>query len=186
MNWKRCSPSRRKAADFSSRLTAKATSLAASYWQLDRNTGNWAFQRSNSLPATAYTTAPSADGAFQAGKEVCVIGGGNTALQDAVLLSGICKTVHIIQDLPELTGERLACLSVSTKNNVTVTTSTVVDALLGETLFRCPARNTKTGQVKELPVSGIFVAIGQVPENTAFAPVASLDERGYLVSGEDC
>lgn len=127
------------------------------------------------------------DGAFQAGKEVCVIGGGNTALQDAVLLSGICKTVHIIQDLPELTGEQRLVSALAQKNNVTVTTSTVVDALLGEDAFSgVRLRNTKTGQVKELPVSGIFVAIGQVPENTAFAPVASLDERGYLVSGEDC
>ena len=127
------------------------------------------------------------DGAFQAGQEVAVIGGGNTALQDAVFLSQICKKVHILQDLPYLTGEKRLADQLLQKENVTVTTSTVVQTLLGQDhLTGLELRNTQTGEVSRLSVSGAFVAIGQVPENEPFSNLAQLDARGYFAAGEDC
>lgn len=127
------------------------------------------------------------DGAFYADKRIAIVGGGNTALQETVMLSDICEHVTVVQNLPMLTGEQKLVDIVNAKENVTVITETVVDALLGEGSLRALSlRNTATGEVTELSVDGVFVAIGQVPENAPFASVTALDERGYIRAGEDC
>ena len=127
------------------------------------------------------------DGAFYKDKEVAVIGGGNTALQEAVMLSELCKKVTLVQNLSFFTGEKKLLNLLEKKDNVEFITSSVVCGLEGEdTLSAVKIKNTETNEEKTIFVDGIFVAIGQVPENEPFRSVASLDEYGYIVSGEEC
>ncbi|MBQ4154131.1 MAG: FAD-dependent oxidoreductase [Clostridia bacterium] len=127
------------------------------------------------------------DGAFYKGKTVAVVGGGNSALQEAVLLSDGCEKVYIVQNLGFLTGEGRLVNEVSNKNNIEIILSTVVTSINGETKFEgLGLKNTETGEETALKVDGVFVAIGQQPENEPFKTVVALDERGYISSGEDC
>ena len=127
------------------------------------------------------------DGAFYKGKNVAVIGGGNTALQDAVLLSEGCSHVTVVQNLSVLTGESSLISALKKRDNVSYIYDTVVEGLVGETSLKAiKLKNTATGERSELSVDGMFVAIGQVPENEPFKNVAPLDERGYIVANEDC
>ena len=127
------------------------------------------------------------DGAFYKGKTVAIIGGGNTALQEAVLLSEGCKKVYLVQNLDFLTGEGALQVSVSKRENVEVILSSVVLELVGESEIRgVKIMNVNDGVESTLEVDGIFVAIGQQPENEPFASVVELDERGYIAAGEDC
>ena len=125
------------------------------------------------------------DGAFYQGQHVAVIGGGNTALQEIALLSDLCSKVTVVQNLAFLTGEQSMLDVLKTKQNVEYLFSTVVDAYLGEdSLEGVRLLNTETGELSELKVDGLFLAIGTEPENQPFAKVAQIDERGYLISDE--
>ena len=125
------------------------------------------------------------DGAFYQGRHVAVIGGGNTALQEIVLLSDVCAHVTVVQNLAFLTGEQSLMDTLKTKQNIDYLFSTVVDGYVGEDeLEAVRLRNTETGELSELKVDGLFLAIGTEPENAPFAKVAQIDERGYIVSDE--
>ena len=127
------------------------------------------------------------DGAFHAGENVAVIGGGNSALQEAVMLSDICRSVTVIQNLDRLTGEGSLIEDLAGRENVRIVYSTLLERLDGEEkLTAIGLCNTVTGEHTTLPIDAVFVAIGQVPENEPFAELCELDERGYLASGEDC
>ena len=110
------------------------------------------------------------DGAFYKGKTVAVIGGGNSALQDAVLLSESCPKVYVIQNLAFLTGETRLVNILEKRDNVEFIYSSVVRGIIGGDTFRgIDIENTETGAKTSLNVDGMFVAIGQVPENEPFA-----------------
>ena len=127
------------------------------------------------------------DGAFYKGKTVAIIGGGNTALQEAVLLSDGCKKVYVVQNLDFLTGEGALQVSVSKRDNVEVILSSVVTELCGDSeITGIKIKNEKTGEETVLTLDGIFVAIGQVPENKAFENIVKLDSYGYVSAGENC
>ena len=127
------------------------------------------------------------DGAFFAGQEVAIVGGGNTALQEAVMLSDLCKKVTVIQNLGFLTGEGKLVSAVKEKANVDVICNTVLTALNGEgKLQSICLKNTESGEESTLRVDGVFVAIGQKPENEPFADVVSLNQNGYIVAAENC
>lgn len=125
------------------------------------------------------------DGAFYKDKTVAVIGGGNSALQEAVLLSDICKKVYVVQNLAFLTGETKLQDDLNGRSNVEFILSATVDSIIGDTDFK-GINITADGEKRELLCDGIFVAIGQVPENQPFADAVALDERGYITAGEDC
>lgn len=127
------------------------------------------------------------DGAFYSGKTVAVIGGGNSALQEAILLSEGCKKVTVIQNLSVLTGEGRLADILYAKENVDIVCDTVVDSFIvdGE-LKGIKIKNTVSGEVSDLLCDGVFVAVGLIPENAAFDGITALDGRGYFASGEDC
>ncbi len=125
------------------------------------------------------------DGAFYADQTVAVIGGGNSALQEAVLLSDICKKVTIVQNLDYLTGEGKLVSLLEKRENVDYIYGAVVDKFLGTDELTGLILDQKGTKIR-LDVDGVFVAIGQVPVNDAFANVATLDTRGYIAAGEDC
>ena len=127
------------------------------------------------------------DGAFYKDKTVAIIGGGNTALQEAVLLSEGCKKVYVVQNLDFLTAEGSLVSAIEKRDNVEVILSSVATELVGDTEIKgLRLMNLETAQESTLTLDGIFVAIGQIPENEQFKNVVSLDERGYVKAGEDC
>lgn len=125
------------------------------------------------------------DGAFFAKSDVAVIGGGNTALQDAVLLSEICRSVTIVQNLETLTGERALAQKLEKTPNVTIICNATVESFCGENKLEAIVIN-ENGVQKTLKVSGVFVAIGQVPENEPFSDVVDIDDYGYITANETC
>lgn len=126
------------------------------------------------------------DGAFYRNKTVAVVGGGNSALQEAILLSELAEKVYVIQNLDFLTGEKKLCDQLERIDNVEVITGTVIESFLGDSELIGVVIKNKTGESTELSLDGLFVAIGLIPQNDAFKNVLSLDERGYAVIGEDC
>lgn len=127
------------------------------------------------------------DGAFYQNKTVALVGGGNSALQEAILLSESCKKVYVIQNLDVLTGEVRLQEILRQRENVEIVTGTVVASVRdGEEFHGIVIRNVASGAESTLALDGMFVAIGLVPENDAFAAQVRLDERGYFAVGEDC
>ncbi len=128
------------------------------------------------------------DGAFYAGQETIMVGGGNSALQEALLLSEVCSRVTVVQNLPFFTGEKKLADALTAKANVEAIFGCVVDAYLQENgqLTGMVIRNTETGEKRTLTCDGAFLAVGLVPENEAFARFVQLDERGYFDVDEHC
>ena len=127
------------------------------------------------------------DGAFYAGKRIAVIGGGNSALQEAVMLSDICEKVTVIQNLGVLTGEKRLADKLHAKDNVSFIYNSVVTALEGDReLSSIVIKNTETNESTRLPFDGVFVCIGQIPENGAFSDLVELNDYGYIEASEDC
>ena len=127
------------------------------------------------------------DGAFYKGKTVAIIGGGNTALQEAILLSDGCEKVYVIQNLAFFTGEKNLASRLYARDNIEVMFSTVVTGIIEDGSFRgIKIKNTETNVESELMLGGMFVAIGQVPENKPFENVTTLNDYGYIEAGEDC
>ncbi len=127
------------------------------------------------------------DGAFYIDKTVAVIGGGNSALQEALLLCDLAKKVYVVQNLDFLTGEKKLCDQLYEKQNAEVITGSVVESFLGDKdLSGIRIKTTASGDMTDLKVDGVFVAIGLVPQNEPFNNVLKLDGRGYAVSDENC
>ena len=128
------------------------------------------------------------DGAFYKGQSVAVIGGGNSALQEAVLLSEGCTKVTLVQNLAYFTGEAKLLDILKSRDNVEFITSSVVDSIIadGSTFKGIKIKNDESGEISELLCDGMFVAIGLAPENDMFADLAKLNQWGYFDSAEDC
>ena len=126
------------------------------------------------------------DGAFYEGKTVAVIGGGNSALQEAILLSDLAKKVYVVQNLEFLTGEEKLQEQLKAKDNVEVILGTVVKELLGDSELVGIKVENNSGEARTLDIDGMFVAIGLVPQNEPFAEYIALNNWGYAEAGEDC
>ncbi len=127
------------------------------------------------------------DGAFYKDKTVAVIGGGNSALQEALLLSETCKQVHIVQNLATLTGEEQLVKALEAKDNVDMTFNTVVTGLEGDgELSAILLKNEKDGTTARMELDGMFVAIGLIPDNDVAKGLIPLDAYGYIPADESC
>ncbi len=128
------------------------------------------------------------DGAFYTDQDVAMVGGGNSALQEALLLSEMCRKVTVVQNLDHFTGEKKLADALMEKENVEVLFSTLVTEYVTEGGALCGLRlqNVESGQKSEIRVDGVFLAVGLMPENEAFAEFAELNNWGYFDSGEDC
>ena len=128
------------------------------------------------------------DGDFYAGKTVCVAGGGNSALQEAILLSEKCKEVILLQDLPRFTGEERLQQALFARENVRGIVNTKIEALVTEAgeLRGVEYSDRDTGERQTVACDGLFVAIGLIPENEPYKELAELNAWGYFDSDESC
>jgi len=128
------------------------------------------------------------DGAFYAGQDVAMIGGGNSALQEALLLADVCKSVTVVQNLAFFTGEQKLADALVQKDNVKVLFSTVVSEYETENgkLTGLKLHNDATGAESSIQVDGAFLAVGLMPENEPFAALEKLNDWGYFDTDESC
>lgn len=127
------------------------------------------------------------DGAFFKNKTVAVCGGGNTALEDAEVLSDIADKVYLVHRRDEFRADATNVKRVKAKKNVELVLDSVVTAINGERFIQgIEVENKKTSEKRELKIDGLFVAIGQMPENDIFKDIVKLNKAGYIESGEDC
>ncbi|MDO4260747.1 MAG: FAD-dependent oxidoreductase [Eubacteriales bacterium] len=144
-------------------------------------------EREQEMTGKGISYCATCDGMFFRGKDVAVVGGGSTALEDAAFLANYCGTVYVIHRRDAFRGEDRLVRALEKKENVTYVMDSQVVALNGEeTLRSVTVENKKTKERTELPVSGLFIAIGQMPDNGAFAELVELDPAGYVRAGEDC
>lgn len=127
------------------------------------------------------------DGAFFKDKEVAVVGGGDTALQSALFLSAVCSRVHLVHRRTAFRAEAALVRRVEAAENVRLLTPYTVRRLCGTTeLEGIELTPADGGETLSLPVEGLFVAVGQLPDNELFSGLVRLDEAGYVAAGEDC
>ena len=127
------------------------------------------------------------DGMFFRGRDVAVVGGGNTALEDAMFLSNYCNKVYIIHRREKLRGEEKIAKAISEKDNIEMVWNSNVIKILGDNQVEgITVKNSVDGTEKNIKVSGLFIAVGQEPDNYDFQSVIKLDEKGYVIAGEDC
>jgi thioredoxin reductase (NADPH) len=127
------------------------------------------------------------DGMFFRRREVAVVGGGNTAVQDALVLAEYCSRVYLIHRRNELRAERNLAEQMKEKENIEFIGETVIEELQGEeALQSLTLRNVSTGAIEYLPVAALFEAIGQLPQNAAFSHLVELDEDGYFITDNAC
>lgn len=126
------------------------------------------------------------DGAFFRKKVTAVIGGGDVALEDAIFLSRMCEKVYLIHRRDEFRGAKSIQEQVFSRGNIEVVWDTVVERITGtEKVEALAVKNVKTGEEREISVSGVFVAVGITPASQAFEGLVEMD-HGYIKAGEDC
>lgn len=144
-------------------------------------------EREEELTGKGVSYCATCDGAFFKGSDVAVVGGGNTALEDALFLSNYCSKVYVIHRRDEFRGDKSDVDKLGTKENVELVLNSTVEELLGEDkLEGIRVRNAADDKLTELKVAGVFIAVGQMPDNERFRSIVELDEKGYIVAGEDC
>lgn len=127
------------------------------------------------------------DGAFFKGRETAVVGGGNTALEDAIYLAALSSKVHLIHRRDTFRGSQILVDRVLALSNIEIHYDCIPVSVEGDdAVTGFNIKNVKTEETKTLPVGGIFVAVGTVPDNQRFLPLVDLDEAGYILAGEDC
>lgn len=128
------------------------------------------------------------DGAFYKDKDICVVGGGNSAMQEIVHLSDICKSITVIQNLPGFTGEKKLEEKILAMPNVTTVFNTLVEGFESSNgeITGLNIKNAVNGEKSTVKTEGVFVAIGHAPENQPFASVCKINDYGYISAGEDC
>ena len=127
------------------------------------------------------------DGMFFRNRDVAVVGGGNTALEDALFLSDYCNKVYIIHRRDAFRGEKQLEESLKAKDNVVFLLNRVVEEIQGkEALESIIVKETDGEKSDKISINGLFIAVGQVPDNKTFSNIVELDEYGYIAAGEDC
>ncbi len=141
-------------------------------------------EREEELTGMGVSYCAVCDGAFFKGLTVAVAGGGSSALQDAIMLSDTCEKVYLIYR-SSIRGEQALEETLRRRSNVEFVPGGVITELKGEFELEAISVKTPDGE-REIPVNGLFVAVGYAPDNGPFADVIDIDAWGYAASGEDC
>ena len=127
------------------------------------------------------------DGAFFKNKDVAVVGGGDVAVEDAIFLSRICKKVYVIHRRDEFRAIKSSVNKLLENNNVEVLRDNVVEIIYGsETVETLNIKNVKTDEASSLSVSGVFIAVGYIPNSDIYKDSVATDVGGYIIAGENC
>ena len=126
------------------------------------------------------------DGMFFRGKTVAVVGGGNSAAADALLLSRVAKKVYVIHRRDTLRATKVYHEPLMRAENVEFCWNCVADEFLhDDKLTGLRLRDVKSGEVRDLTLDGVFVSVGRIPESALVAGQIDLDPQGYIIAGED-
>ena len=126
------------------------------------------------------------DGSFYKGMDVAVVGGGNTAFEDAIYLSRICNKVYLIHRRDEFRADDILQKEAKAISNIELVVNSVVDDIVGK--FEVDAvkiKNVKSDEVRDIPVSGVFVAVGTIPNSGLVKDVVKLDDYGYVMTDKN-
>ncbi len=126
------------------------------------------------------------DGNFYKKKEVAVVGGGNTAVEDALYLSNIASKVNLIHRRDEFRASEKEVELVKNKPNIEIYYNSVITEFIGDNHIEKIKILKNEEEVEELNVSGVFIAVGQTPSNEIFRGLIDMDDNGYIIAGEDC
>lgn len=126
------------------------------------------------------------DGGFYKNKDVAVVGGGNTALEEAIYLSNIVNKVYLIHRRDEFRAEDALINELKSKKNIEFIYNSNITKLNGKEKLESIEVTNNDGGIKTIEISGLFIAVGRVPENQNFAKIINLNEAGYVIAGEDC
>jgi len=140
----------------------------------------------DSLIGKGVSYCATCDGAFYKGKAVAVIGGGNTALEDALYLSNIANTVYLIHRRDTFRGDEKTINLLKNKDNVKFVYNSVVTKLNANNVLESIEVTKKDNKKETIKVDGIFIAIGRIPENDFFKDLIKIDESGYIIAKENC
>ena len=143
-------------------------------------------EREKELTGKGVSYCSTCDGAFYKNKDVAVVGGGNVAVEDALYLSNIVNKVYIILRNETFKADDASVIDLKKKENVEIIYNSNVTKIVGESKLESIIITDKKGNDKELNISGLFVAIGRIPENENFKNLINLDDYGYIIAGEDC
>lgn len=141
--------------------------------------------REEELTGSGVSYCAVCDGAFYEGRPVAVAGGGDAALQDALLLSGICSTVYLIHRRREFRAEAANVAAIRERANIRPVLEAVITGLAGESELK-GVEIERAGERKLLPLDGLFVAVGFEAENDAFRDAAALTPDGWFDADETC
>lgn len=142
-------------------------------------------KREAELTGSGVSYCALCDGAFFAGQDVAVVGGGNSAFNDALFLAGVCRSVTLIHRRDGFRAEKAQIEAAQKAENIRFKLGCTVEALEGEGQLNGLTIHSAGGSEK-LAVSGVFVALGRVPDTALIAELADLDENGYVLSDEGC
>ncbi|MBO4419676.1 MAG: thioredoxin-disulfide reductase [Oscillospiraceae bacterium] len=143
--------------------------------------------REQELTGRGVSYCATCDGNFFRNKDVAVVGGGNTALEDALYLADLANKVYLIHRRDAFRGEETTVDRLRQRENVEIIYNATVTALLGEKrLSGIEVTDKITGGKRSIELKGLFVAVGRIPENESFSALIDLDQAGYAVAGENC
>lgn len=122
------------------------------------------------------------DGNFYKNKKVAVVGGGNTALEDALYLSNIASKVYLIHRRDKFRGEKKLISDVKEKSNIELILNSNITKIIGEEILNSIEINDNRNNISKLEIDGLFIAIGNIPDNNRFKNITDLDENGYIIA----
>jgi thioredoxin reductase (NADPH) len=127
------------------------------------------------------------DGAFFRNKVTAVIGGGDVAVEDAIFLARLCEKVYVIHRRNEFRAAKTYINKLLSLDNVEILWDSTVEEIRGkDQVEKIEVKNTKTGEVKELDLDGIFIAVGNIPNSDIYKGVVDMDPAGYVIAEENC
>ena len=140
----------------------------------------------DSLQGMGVSYCATCDGAFFRNRTTAIVGGGDTAVEDALFLSRICEKVYIIHRRDEFRATKTYVSKAKKTDNIELVLDSVVEEIIGkDQVESIKLRNRKTDEVKEIDVDGVFIAIGNHPNSEVFKGLVDMDDDGYIIAGEE-
>ena len=143
-------------------------------------------EKEEQLTGKGVSYCATCDGNFYRNKPVAVVGGGNTAIEDALYLSDIASKVYLIHRRDAFRAEQASVEALKGKENVEFVLNCVVTKLISDIKLEGVEVCDKSGETRIINTDALFVAVGRIPENEPFKAVAKTDDEGYIIAGEDC